>query len=146
MSSEPQWLTVKEAAEKAGVTTQAIYKKLKTNELQTKKENGRTYVDWQEVANWTQPVANENATDIVELLKSQIESHQQTVNLLQTQLTEKDEQIKHLHLILAQSQDNMKRTQLALEASENELQIERSADSWWTRIFGRKAKVAMTRS
>ena len=35
MTDESKWITVKEAAEKADVTTQAIYKKLKHNELQT---------------------------------------------------------------------------------------------------------------
>lgn len=130
-----QWLTVKEAAEKAGVTTQAIYKKLKANELQTKKENGLTYVLWEEVANWTQPVANGDATEVIELLKNQIEANQQTINLLQTQLAEKDEQINQLHVILAQSQDNLKQTRLALESAEVELR-----SSWWERIFGKKVK------
>ena len=133
MTDESKWITVKEAAEKADVTTQAIYKKLKHNELQTKKENGLTYVLWEEVANWTQPVTNTDATEIIELLKNQIESHQQTINLLQTQLTERGEQIKQLHLILAQSQDNLKRTQLALGSTSNEAQL-----SWWERLFSRK--------
>ena len=133
MEKTPQWLTVKETAEKVGMTTQAIYKRIKNNELQTKKENGLTYVIFEEVANSLQPVAKNDTTEIVELLKSQIESNQQTINLLQMQLQEKDEQIKQLHVIMARSQDNFKHTQLALESAEKQLQT-----SWWNRIFGRK--------
>jgi predicted DNA-binding protein YlxM (UPF0122 family) len=130
MANEEGWLTVKEAAEKAGITTQAIYKKLKNNGLQTKKEDGRIYVLWEDIQTWAQPVANNDTTEIIEVLKNQIESNQQTINLLQTQLQEKDAQINHLHVILAQSQDNMKRTQLALESAENRLKT-----PWWTRLL-----------
>lgn len=133
MDKQLEWLTVKAAAEKAGLTTQAIYKKIKANELQTQKEKGLTYVLWEEVANSSQPVDNTDATSVGELLKCQMETNQQTINLLQTQLQEKDEQIKHLHLIMAQSQENLKTTQLALTSAEAESQA-----SWWGRLFSRE--------
>ncbi|MBI4707739.1 MAG: helix-turn-helix domain-containing protein [Candidatus Omnitrophica bacterium] len=133
MAHEAEWLTVKEAADKAGITTQAIYKKLKHNGLQTKKEDGRIYVLWEDIQTWAQPVANNDTTEIIEVLKNQLESNQQTINLLQTQLQEKDAQINQLHVILAQSQDIMKRTQLALESAENRLKT-----PWWTRFLRRR--------
>ena len=104
MEKQLEWLTVKAAPERTDLTTQAIYKKIKANELQTQKGKGLTYILWEEVANSCQPVNNTDAASVDELMKCQMETNQETINLLQTQLQEKDEEIKHLHLIMAQSQ------------------------------------------
>ena len=108
MDGQQQYLTVKQFAERAGVSTQRIYQLL-TKSLQefTKTENGTKYISveglrffdkepLQEVAKDLQSDLQESATPETELLKETIEALRQQLTVKDEQLAAKDKQIGDL--------------------------------------------------
>lgn len=107
--SDKQYLTITEAAGQAGITPQAVYKRLKTN-LQpfTKELNGKKmlHIDALKILKPTETTNTvEDAVQpgsMVEL----IESLKRTVEILTSQLAVKDRQINDLNDRLQQSLTN----------------------------------------
>ena len=123
---EQQYLTVKQFAERAGVSTQRIYQ-LITKSLQEfcKTENGTKYISLeglrvfdkeplQEVAKDLQEVANPE----MELLRETIEALRQQLTVKDEQLAAKDKQIGDLTAALLSSQEQHKALTDALTAAQ----------------------------
>ncbi len=127
---EQQYLTVKQFAERAGVSTQRIYQLL-TKSLQefTKVENGTKYISieglrvfdkepLQEVAKDLQSDLQEVARPETELLKETIEALRQQLTVKDEQLAAKDKQIGDLTAALLSSQEQHKALTDALTAAQ----------------------------
>lgn len=127
---EQQYLTVKQFAERAGVSTQRIYQLL-TKSLQefTKVENGTKYISieglrvfdkepLQEVAKDLQSDLQEVATSETELLRETIETLRQQLTVKDEQLAAKDKQIGDLTAALLSSQEQHKALTDALTAAQ----------------------------
>lgn len=127
-----EYISIKEFAELAGVSQQAIYKQL-NNKLKTylKVVDGKKSLE----------------KSALELFKKQENSstvEQQLINMLQTELNQKNEQIAQLQKLLDQEQQlhAMARQELKLleeKKQEPEVEVpepeEPEKKSWWQRIF-----------
>ena len=127
---EQHYLTVKQFAERAGVSTQRIYQLL-TKSLQEfcKTENGTKYISieglrvfdkepMQEVAKDLQSDLQEVATPETELLKETIETLRQQLTVKDEQLAAKDKQIGDLTSALVSAQEQHKALTDALTAAQ----------------------------
>ena len=119
---EQKYLTVKQFAEQAGVSTQRIYQLL-TKSLQefTKTENGTKYIDkepTQEVAKDLQSSLQDLARPETELLRETIETLRQQLTVKDEQLAAKDKQIGDLTAALLSSQEQHKALTDALTAAQ----------------------------
>ena len=134
---EKEYLSVKEFAAAAGITTQAVYKQL-NNQLQGrfKKDGKKTLIEKSAISMFQkkndQPVDNQLQTELY--------------NQLRNQLQEKDAQIAQLQKLLDQEQQlNLvankrvmeleNRTKL-LEDQTKELEVEANK-TWIQRLFGK---------
>lgn len=131
-SMAKEYISIKEFAELAGVSQQAIYKQL-NNKLKSylKVVDGKKTLD----------------KSALELFKKQENSsgvEQQLINMLQTELNQKNEQIAQLQKLLDQEQQlhAMARQELKLleeKKQESEVEVpeppEPEKKSWWQRIF-----------
>lgn len=128
---ESQYITIKEFARRAGVSTQAIYQRL-DKDLQA----------------YLQVIDNRKKLDIkgLELFlkkeeqqepdKDLIKTLQDTINLLGRQLAEKDKQIEELHRFLDQQQQLQAQTnQQILKALPEPEATEQKKKSFW-KLFG----------
>lgn len=127
-----EYLSIKEFAELAGVSQQAIYKQL-NNKLKKylKEVDGKKTLE----------------KSALELFKKQENSstvEQQLINMLQTELNQKNEQIAQLQKLLDQEQQlhAMAQQKLALLEEKNQEPeveapepIEPVKKSWWQKIF-----------
>lgn len=127
-----EYLSIKEFAELAGVSQQAIYKQL-NNKLKKylKEVDGKKTLE----------------KSALELFKKQENSstvEQQLINMLQTELNQKNEQIAQLQKLLDQEQQlhAMAQQKLALlEEKNQEPEVEAPEPtepvkkSWWQKIF-----------
>ena len=127
-----EYLSIKEFAELAGVSQQAIYKQL-NNKLKKylKEVDGKKTLE----------------KSALELFKKQENSstvEQQLINMLQTELNQKNEQIATLQKLLDQEQQlhAMTRQELKLleeKKQESEVEVpeptEPEKKSWWKKIF-----------
>ena len=138
---EQQYLTVKQFAERAGVSTQRIYQLL-TKSLQefTKTENGKKYIDIeglsvferetlqtlardlqsdsQGVAKGLQNPLQEVATSETEILREIVEALRQQLTVKDEQLAAKDKQIEHLTAALLSSQEQHRALTEALTTAQ----------------------------
>lgn len=127
---EQKYLTVKQFAEQAGVSTQRIYQLL-TKSLQefTKTENGTKYISveglrvfdkepTQEVAKDLQSSLQDLARPETELLRETIETLRQQLTVKDEQLAAKDKQIGDLTAALLSSQEQHKALTDALTAAQ----------------------------
>lgn len=151
MSNYDKWLTVNEVAEKAGITTQAVYKRLQTSwQDLSKVANGRKLVNsivLQEFEpiqvdnqNNNEPTEkNETMNEILKTLRHQLEVKDKQINELNDRLKEANELNKHNQMLLMQS---MKQIPAPTEEETVEVEYEQGKEPdeevrlpWYKRIF-----------
>lgn len=133
-----EYLTIKEFADAAGVSKQAIYQRL-TGTL-------KPYVSIKDGVKYLNIRALElyNGNDAVKKLKknNQEESNSVQVDsmieLLKRELDQKNKQIDELHKLLEQSQVNLSQAQYRLQLIEDQRneEPEEKKESWWRRWLG----------
>lgn len=110
-----EYLSVKQFSERAGVSSQAVYKQLNNKLKKFKKvENGKTYVNIRGLScfvstnstNVVQPVEQ-----MIELLKEQLKAKDEQIRALNEQLKAKDETLKNAMRITENTQILLKNQQ-----------------------------------
>lgn len=138
MVDHKEYLTIKEFAEMAGVSKQAVYQRL-TGTL-------KPYVSIKEGVKYLNIRALElyKENDTVKKLKkyNQEESNNvqvdSMVELLKRELDQKNKQIDELHKLLEQSQVNLSQAQYRLQLIEDQRneEPEEKKEPWWRRWLG----------
>lgn len=138
MMDQKEYLSIKEFAEAAGVSKQAVYQRL-TGTL-------KPYVSIKDGVKYLNIRALElyNGDDAVKKLKknNQEESNSvqvdSIVELLKRELDQKNKQIDELHKLLEQSQVNLSQAQYRLQLIEDQRneEPEEKKESWWRRWLG----------
>ena len=138
MMDQKEYLTIKEFADIAGVSKQAVYQRL-TGTL-------KPYVNIKDGVKYLNIRALElyKGDDAVKKLKknNQEESNSvqvdSMVELLKRELDQKNKQIDELHKLLEQSQVNLSQTQYRLQLIEDQRneEPEEKKESWWRRWLG----------
>ena len=133
-----EYLSIKEFAEAAGVSKQAVYQRL-TGAL-------KPYVSIRDGIKYVNIKALElyKGDDAVKKLKknNQEESNiiqvDSMVELLKRELDQKNKQIDELHKLLEQSQVNLSQAQYRLQLIEDQRneEPEEKKESWWRRWLG----------
>lgn len=133
-----EYLTIKEFADAAGVSKQAVYQRL-TGTL-------KPYVSVKDGVKYLNIRALElyKGDDAVKKLKknNQEESNSvqvdSIVELLKRELDQKNKQIDELHKLLEQSQVNLSQAQYRLQLIEDQRneEPEEKKESWWRRWLG----------
>ena len=134
---QKEYLTIKEFAEAAGVSKQAVYQRL-TGALKpyVSIRDGIKYVNIKALKLY-------KGDDAVKKLKknnqeeSNIVQVDSMVELLKRELDEKNTQIDELHKLLEQSQVNLSQAQYRLQLIEDQRneEPEEKKESWWKRWF-----------
>lgn len=134
---QKEYLTIKEFAEAAGVSKQAVYQRL-TGAL-------KPYVSIRDGIKYVNIKALElyKGDDAVKKLKknNQEESNSvqvdSMVELLKRELDEKNKQIDELYKLLEQSQVNLSQAQYRLQLIEDQRneEPEEKKESWWKKWF-----------
>ena len=137
MMDQKEYLTIKEFADAAGVSKQAVYQRL-TGTL-------KPYVSVKDGVKYLNIRALElyKGDDAVKKLKknNQEESNSvqvdSMVELLKRELDQKNKQIDELHKLLEQSQVNLSQAQYRLQLIEDQRneEPEEKKESWWKRWF-----------
>lgn len=137
MMDQKEYLTIKEFADIAGVSKQAVYQRL-TGTL-------KPYVSVKDGVKYLNIRALElyKGDDAVKKLKknNQEESNSVQVDLmvelLKRELDEKNKQIDELYKLLEQSQVNLSQAQYRLQLIEDQRneEPEEKKESWWKRWF-----------
>ena len=137
MMDQKEYLTIKEFADIAGVSKQAVYQRL-TGTL-------KPYVNIKDGVKYLNIRALElyKGDDAVKKLKknNQEESNSVQVDLmvelLKRELDEKNKQIDELYKLLEQSQVNLSQAQYRLQLIEDQRneEPEEKKESWWKRWF-----------
>lgn len=137
MMDQKEYLTIKEFADIAGVSKQAVYQRL-TGTL-------KPYVSIKDGVKYLNIRALElyKGDDAVKKLKknNQEESNSvqvdSMVELLKRELDQKNKQIDELHKLLEQSQVNLSQMQYRLQLIEDQRneQSEEKKEPWWKRWF-----------
>lgn len=137
MMDQKEYLTIKEFADIAGVSKQAVYQRL-TGAL-------KPYVSVKDGVKYLNIRALElyKGDDAVKKLKknNQEESNSVQVDLmvelLKRELDEKNKQIDELYKLLEQSQVNLSQAQYRLQLIEDQRneEPEEKKESWWKRWF-----------
>lgn len=137
MMDQKEYLTIKEFAEAAGVSKQAVYQRL-TGALKpyVSIRDGIKYVNIKALKLY-------KGDDAVKKLKknNQEESNSvqvdSMVELLKRELDQKNKQIDELHKLLEQSQVNLSQAQYRLQLIEDQRneEPEEKKESWWKRWF-----------
>lgn len=135
---QKEYLSIKEFAEAAGVSKQAVYQRL-TGTL-------KPYVSIKDGVKYLNIRALElyEGDDAVKKLKknNQEESNSVQVDsmieLLKRELDQKNKQIDELHKLLEQSQVNLSQAQYRLQLIEDQRneEPEEKKESWWRRWLG----------
>lgn len=138
MMDQKEYLSIKEFAEAAGVSKQAVYQRL-TGTL-------KPYVSIKDGVKYLNIRALElyEGDDAVKKLKknNQEESNSVQVDsmieLLKRELDQKNKQIDELHKLLEQSQVNLSQAQYRLQLIEDQRneEPEEKKESWWRRWLG----------
>ena len=138
MMDQKEYLTIKEFADIAGVSKQAVYQRL-TGAL-------KPYVSVKDGVKYLNIRALElyKGDDAVKKLKknNQEESNSvqvdSMVELLKRELDQKNKQIDELHKLLEQSQVNLSQAQYRLQLIEDQRneEPEEKKESWWRRWLG----------
>lgn len=138
MMDQNEYLSIKEFADAAGVSKQAVYQRL-TGTL-------KPYVSIKDGVKYLNIRALElyNGDDAVKKLKknNQEESNSvqvdSMVELLKRELDQKNKQIDELHKLLEQSQVNLSQAQYRLQLIEDQRneEPEEKKESWWRRWLG----------
>ncbi|MBF0275823.1 MAG: hypothetical protein HQK84_11390 [Nitrospinae bacterium] len=131
-------LSVKDYAIKHGVSSQAVYKKIKAGQLETIKENRKTFIVLDEIVNIDKQEASEHNLEkqekkekdnqIVFSLREIIKSKSEENSFLKSQITIKDEQIRNLNIQLSsivewqrEATDSQKQTNSLIAGLQNAL-------------------------
>ena len=126
------YISIKEFAELAGVSQQAIYKQL-NNKL-------KTYLKVVD----NKKMLNKSALELFKKQENSSTVEQQLINMLQTELNQKNEQIATLQKLLDQEQQLHAMTRQELKLLEEKTQepeviepepTEPEKKSWWKKIF-----------
>ena len=133
--NEDQYLSVKDFARAAGVSVQAVYKRL-LNGLEpfVKEVEGRKVIDkraLKEVYGKDQEELEEKVdNDLINVLLNQI-------NLLTNELNQKNSEINELHRLLENEQKLrlVDKSVSEPEESESDQEERESKKSWWRKIF-----------
>lgn len=138
MMDQNEYLSIKEFADAAGVSKQAVYQRL-TGTL-------KPYVSIKDGVKYLNIRALElyNGDDAVKKLKknNQEESNSvqvdSMVELLKRELDQKNKQIDELHKLLEQSQVNLSQAQYRLQLIEDQRneEPEEKKEPWWRRWLG----------
>ena len=136
--NEDQYLSVKEFAQAAGVSVQAVYKRLSRDLKPFVKEvEGRKVIDkraLKEVYGKDQEALEEKVdNDLINVLMNQI-------NLLTNELNQKNSEINELHRLLENEQKLRLVDKSVSEPEEPEVNPEENPEpekkkSWWLRFF-----------
>lgn len=114
-----EYLSVKQFSERAGVSSQAVYKQLNNKLKKFKKvENGKTYVNIRGLScfvatnstNVVQPV-EQPVEQMIEVLKEQLKAKDEQIRALNEQLKAKDETLKNAMRITENTQILLKNQQ-----------------------------------
>lgn len=158
MSSEREYLTIKEVSKAAGVSVQSIYQRLETSlKDYVKIVKGKKYLDISVLRDIYGVEVEKALKDIKQGFKQDIKDDskgdksddtvkllQDTLDTLRQQLEQKDKQIKELHNLLDQEQQlnaiNSKKI-LELEQKQEEQKTITEPEQpketlkWWQRLF-----------
>lgn len=158
MSTEREYLTIKEVSRAAGVSVQSIYQRLETSlKNYVKVVKGKKYLDISVLKDIYDVEVEKALKDIKQEFKQDIKDDskgdksddtvkllQDTLDTLRQQLEQKDKQIKELHNLLDQEQQlnaiNSKKI-LELEQKQEEQKTitepEQTKETlkWWQRLF-----------
>jgi len=114
-----EWITVKETAKIRNCTERNILKLIGKGELQGKK-NGRRWLVLIDTSEQS-PEQSPNSTELISMLKGQLQEKDSQISKLQQQLEEKDSQMERLHQLLA------------IEKSQTQQLLERQSLPFWKR-------------
>ena len=122
---EQQYLTVKQFAERAGVSTQRIYQLLsKSLQAFTKVENGTKYISIEGLRVFDKEPMQEVAKDLQiglqEVANPEMELLRETIEALRQQLTVKDEQLATKDAQLSEKDKQLANLTSALRASQEQ--------------------------
>ena len=114
-----EWITVKEVARVRNCSERNILKLIDKGELQAKKEGRRWRVlmDTSEQSREQSP----KSTELISVLKVQLQEKDDQIRKLQQQLEEKDNQMERLHQLLA------------MEKTQTQQLLERQLLPFWKR-------------
>ncbi len=138
MMDQKEYLSIKEFAEAAGVSKQAVYQRLTgTLKPYVSVKDGVKYLNIRALGLY-------KGDDAVKKLKknNQEESNSvqvdSMVELLKRELDQKNKQIDELHKLLEQSQVNLSQAQYRLQLIEDQRneEPEEKKESWWRRWLG----------
>ena len=112
-----EYLSVKQFSERAGVSSQAVYKQLNKKLKKFKKvENGKTYVNIRGLSCFVSTNSTEVAQPVEQLSTKVEQPVEQMIELLNEQLKAKDEQIRALNEQLKAKDETIKN---AMRITEN---------------------------
>ncbi len=114
-----EWITVKEAAKIRNCTERNILKLIDKGELQAKKDGRRWLVLMDSPEQSTEQ--STNSTELISVLKVQLQEKDDQIRKLQQQLAEKDNPMERLHQLLA------------IEKTQTQQLLERQLLPFWKR-------------
>ena len=119
-----EWITVKEAARIRNCTERNILKIIDKGELEAKKDGRR----WLVLMETSEPSSeySRNDSELISILKVQLQEKDDQIRKLQQQLEEKDNQMERLHQLLA------------LEKTQTQQLLENQLQPFWRRWRKRK--------
>ena len=154
MSTEREYLTIKEVSRAAGVSVQSIYQRLETSlKDYVKIVKGKKYLDISVLKDIYGIEVEKALKDIKQDFKQDIKDNskgdtsddtvkllQDTLDTLRQQLEQKDKQIKELHNLLDQEQQlNAINSKKILELEQKQAEPEQTEppkkESWFKRLF-----------
>ncbi len=124
-----EWITVKEASQIRNCTERNILKLIGKKELKAKK-NGRRWLVFMDTSEQSAE-QSPNSTELISVLKAQLQEKDDQISKLQEQLEEKDNQMERLHQLLA------------MEKTQTQQLLERQLQPFWKR-WRRKQLPAIT--
>ena len=112
-----EYLSVKQFSERAGVSSQAVYKQLNNKLKKFKKvENGKTYVNIRGLSCFVSTNSTKVVQPVEQLSTNVVQPVEQMIELLKEQLKAKDEQIRALNEQLKAKDETLKN---AMRITEN---------------------------
>lgn len=141
---QKEFLTIKEFAEVAGVSSQSVYKRLNsTLKPYLSIKNGKKYLNIKALELYSDTDDKDNFLNENDQLAT---NNNQLIQLLKDELEAKNKQIEKLQSLLEQSQVNLSQAQYRLQMiEEKQMQEQSEADqteqepvkkTWWQKLFG----------
>lgn len=141
---QKEFLTIKEFAEVAGVSSQSVYKRLtSTLKPYLSIKNGKKYLNIKALELYSDTDDKDNFLNENNQLAT---NNNQLIQLLKDELEAKNKQIEKLQSLLEQSQVNLSQAQYRLQMiEEKQMQEQSEADqteqepvkkTWWQKLFG----------